>query len=254
MKDFFSLEGKTALVTGAGRGLGRKMAEGLAEYGADVILWSRTESELKETALIVESKGKKAFYQTVDVSKVSEIEKAVKKTEGFCSGIDILVNNAGMNKPQWAEEVTEEVWDAVTAVNLKGTFFTAQAVGKSMISRKKGGKIINISSQSGSVGLIKRAVYCATKGGVNSWTKALALEWAKHNITVNALAPTFVETPMTRPMLEEKEFSDYVSQNILLDRLAKEEDVVGGLIYLASRASDMVTGHTLLVDGGWTAH
>lgn len=254
MKDFFSVKGKTALVTGAGRGLGSKMAEGLAAYGADVILWSRTKAELEQTARLVEANGQKAFCQRVDVSNVSEIKEAVMKASEVFKTIDILVNNAGMNIPQWAEDVTEEAWDKMMSVNLKGAFFTAQAVGKLMIKNGNGGKIINISSQAGSVGLIKRSTYCATKGGLNLWTKVLALEWAKHNINVNAVSPTFVETPMTKPMLSDKEFSEYVFDNILFDHLAKEEDVVGAVIYLASKASDMVTGHTLMVDGGWTAH
>jgi NAD(P)-dependent dehydrogenase (short-subunit alcohol dehydrogenase family) len=149
--------------------------------------------------------------------------------------------------------VTEEAWDRVFDINLKGAFFCAQAVGKVMIRQKKG-KIINISSQSGSVGLIMRSAYCASKGGLNLLTKVLALEWGKHNILVNAIAPTFLETPMTKPMLEKKEFHDYVMGNIVLGRLAKVEDVTGAVIYLASEASNMVTGHVLLIDGGWTAH
>jgi len=138
-------------------------------------------------------------------------------------------------------------------VNVKGVFLCAQAVGRVMIRQKKG-KIINISSQSGSVGLIKRSAYCSSKGAVNQLTRVLALEWGKHNICVNALAPTFVETPMTYPMLQEKSFRDYVMGNIVLGRLCKPEDLTGGLIFLASDASDMVTGHILHIDGGWTAH
>jgi Dehydrogenases with different specificities (related to short-chain alcohol dehydrogenases) len=163
------------------------------------------------------------------------------------------VNNAGINIPQWAVDVTEEAWDTVFNINVKGLFFCAQAVGKVMIAQRKG-KIINISSQSGSVALIKRAAYCSSKGGVNLLTKVLALEWAKYNVLVNAVAATFLETPMTKPMLAEKEFRDYVMGNILLGRLAQYEDVIGAVIYLASGASNMVTGHVLLVDGGWTAH
>jgi len=163
------------------------------------------------------------------------------------------MNNAGLNVPQWAAEVTEEAWDRVMNTNLKGLFFVAQAVGKVMI-RQKRGKIINVSSQAGSVGLLRRAAYCASKGGVNQLTRVLAIEWAPHNINVNAIAPTFVETPLTRPMFQDQNFREYVMGNISLGRIGKPEDIVGAAIYLASAASDLVTGHVLLIDGGWTAH
>jgi len=256
MKEFpseFDLSGKVAIVTGAGRGMGYHMAVALARYGADVTLCSRTVSELEALGREIEKIGRRALIQRVDVTKISEIQDMVEATVKTFGHIDILVNNAGLNIPQWAEEVTEEAWDRVFDINLKGAFFCAQAVGKVMIRQKKG-KIINISSQSGSVGLIMRSAYCASKGGLNLLTKVLALEWGKHNILVNAIAPTFLETPMTKPMLEKKEFHDYVMGNIVLGRLAKVEDVTGAVIYLASEASNMVTGHVLLIDGGWTAH
>jgi 2-deoxy-D-gluconate 3-dehydrogenase len=166
--------------------------------------------------------------------------------------IDILVNNAGINVPQPSEEVTEEAWDQVHNVNLRGLFFCAQAAGKVMI-QQKGGKIINVSSQSGNVGLPLRAAYCSSKGGVNLLTKVLAIEWAKYHINVNAIAPTFIEGPFTKPMFEKKEFREYVLGNIPLGRVGQPTDVVGAVIYLASSASDLVTGHILLIDGGWTA-
>lgn len=249
----FDLSGKVALVTGAGRGMGYHIALALAKYGADLILCSRTLSELEQAKAEVERLGRRAFIQRADVTRIPEIQAMVEESVRTFGRIDVLVNNAGVNIPQWAEEVTEEAWDKVFDINLKGAFFCAQAVGKVMIRQKKG-KIINVSSQSGSVGLIMRSAYCASKGGLNLLTKVLALEWAKHNITVNAIAPTFLETPMTKPMLEKKEFRDYVMGNILLGRLARFEDVVGAVIYLASEASNMVTGHILLIDGGWTAH
>lgn len=249
----FDLSGKVALVTGAGRGMGYHIALALARYGADLIVCSRTLSELENVGKEIESLGRRVFVQRADLTKIPEIQAMVEESVRAFGRIDILVNNAGVNIPQWAEEVTEEAWDKVFNINLKGAFFCAQAVGKVMIRQKKG-KIINVSSQSGSVGLIMRSAYCASKGGLNLLTKVLALEWAKHNITVNAIAPTFLETPMTKPMLEKKEFRDYVMGNILLGRLARFEDVVGAVIYLASEASNMVTGHILLIDGGWTAH
>ena len=249
----FDLSGKVAVVTGAGRGMGRYMALDLARYGADVVLCSRTLAELEQVGGEVEALGRKALVVPTDVGRIAEIERMAAMAVERFGRIDILVNNAGMNVPQWAEEVTEEAWDRIMNINVKGVFFCAQTVGKVMIRQKKG-KIINISSQAGSVGLIKRSAYGSSKGAINQLTRVLALEWGKHNICVNALAPTFVETPMTRPMLEEKSFRDYVMGNILLGRLCKPEDLTGGLIYLASNASDMVTGHILHIDGGWTAH
>ena len=249
----FDLSGKVAVVTGAGRGIGRYMALDLARYGADVVLCSRTLSELEQVRGEVEALGRKALVAPTDVGRITEIERMTEMAVERFGRIDILVNNAGMNIPQWAEEVTEEAWDRIMNINVKGVFFCAQAVGKVMIRQEKG-KIINISSQAGSVGLIKRAAYCSSKGAINQLTRVLALEWGKHHICVNALAPTFVETPMTRPMLEEKSFREYVMGNIVLGRLCKPEDLTGGLIFLASDASDMVTGHILHIDGGWTAH
>jgi NAD(P)-dependent dehydrogenase (short-subunit alcohol dehydrogenase family) len=249
----FDLSGKVAIVTGAGRGMGYHIALALARYGADLVVCSRTLSELEKVAAEIELLGRRVLIQKMDVTNIPEIHSMVEAAVKTFGRIDLLVNNAGLNIPQWAEEVTEEAWDRVFDINLKGTFFCAQAVGKVMI-RQKRGKIINISSQSGSVGLIMRSAYCASKGGLNLLTKVLALEWAKHNILVNAIAPTFLETPMTKPMLEKKEFHDYVMGNILLGRLAKFEDVTGAVIYLASEASNMVTGHVLLIDGGWTIH
>jgi NAD(P)-dependent dehydrogenase (short-subunit alcohol dehydrogenase family) len=249
----FDLSGKVAIVTGAGRGMGYHIALALARYGADLVVCSRTVSELEKVGAEIEKLGRRVLIQKMDVTNIPEIHSMVEAAVKTFGRIDLLVNNAGLNIPQWAEEVTEEAWDRVFDINLKGSFFCAQAVGKVMI-RQKRGKIINISSQSGSVGLIMRSAYCASKGGLNLLTKVLALEWAKHNILVNAIAPTFLETPMTKPMLEKKEFHDYVMGNILLGRLAKFEDVTGAVIYLASEASNMVTGHVLLIDGGWTIH
>jgi len=249
----FDLSGKVAIITGAGRGMGYHIALALARYGADLVVCSRTVSELEKVGAEIEKLGRRVLVQKMDVTNIPEIHSMVEAAVKTFGRIDLLVNNAGINIPQWAEEVTEEAWDRVFDINLKGTFFCAQAVGKVMI-RQKSGKIINISSQSGSVGLIMRSAYCASKGGLNLLTKVLALEWAKHNILVNAIAPTFLETPMTKPMLEKKEFHDYVMGNILLGRLARFEDVTGAVIYLASEASNMVTGHVLLIDGGWTIH
>ena len=249
----FDLSGKVAIVTGAGRGMGYPIALALARYGADLVLCSRTVAELEKVKTEIETLGRRALVQRMDVTRISEIGAMVEATLKTFGHIDILVNNAGVNAPQWAEDVTEEAWDKVFNTNLKGLFFCTQAVGKVMI-RQKNGKIINVSSQSGVVGLLQRAVYCSSKGGVNLLTKVLAIEWAKYNINVNAIAPTFIETPFTKPMFEKEGFREYVLGNIPLGRIGKPEDVTGAVIYLSSEASNMVTGHILLVDGGWTAH
>ena len=249
----FDLSGKVAMVTGAGRGLGYHIALALARYGADLVIGSRTVGELEKVGAEIEGLGRRVLIKPFDVRQTSGIHDVVEEALKTFHHIDILVNNAGTNIPQWAVDVTEEAWDTIMNLNLKGLFFVAQAVGKVMI-RQKTGKIINVSSQAGSVGLLRRAAYGASKAGVNLLTKVLAIEWAPYNINVNAIAPTFIETPLAGPMLEDKEFRDYVLGNISLGRVGKPQDVVGAVIYLASAASDMVTGHVLLIDGGWTAH
>ncbi len=249
----FDLSGKVTLVTGAGRGMGYSTALALARYGADLVICSRTVSELEKVGSEIQEIGRKVLIQQMDVTKISDIHAMVETSLKTFGHIDVLVNNAGLNIPQWAVDVTEEAWDKIMNTNLRALFFCAQAVGKVMIQQKKG-KIINVSSQSGSVGLLQRAAYCASKGGVNLLTKVLAVEWAKYNINVNAIAPTFIETPLTKPMFEKEEFRKYVLGNIPLGRVGQPEDVIGGVIYLASEASNLVTGHILLIDGGWTAH
>ena len=247
----FDLSGKVALVTGAARGLGREYALGLARYGADVIACDIL-PEIKDIKPEIERLGRKALVYQTDVCKIPEIYAMVNESVSALGHIDILVNNAGVNIPQWAIDVTEEAWDRVINLNLKGLFFCCQAVGKVMIRQKKG-KIINVSSTMGSVGLERRAAYSSSKAGVNLLTKVLAIEWAPYNINVNAIAPTFVETPLTKPMFEEKGFRDSVLGKIPMGRIAQPKDVTGAVIYLASEAADMVTGHVLLIDGGWTA-
>jgi len=249
----FDLSGKVAIVTGAGRGMGYHFALALARYGADLVICSRTISELEKTKEEIEKLGRKALIQKVDVLRIPEIYSMVEEVVKAFSHIDILVNNAGVNIPQWAVDVNEEAWDRVIDTNLKALFFCAQAVGKVMI-RQKNGKIINISSQTGTVAIPQRAAYCSSKGGVNQLTKVLAIEWAKYNINVNAIAPTFIETPFSKPMFEKEGFREFVLENIVLGRIGQPQDVIGALIYLASEASNFVTGHVLLVDGGWTAH
>lgn len=249
----FDLSGKIALVTGAGRGIGFHTALALAKYGADVIVSSRTVPELENVASAIENMGRRAMIQSADITDVNQIRSMVDAARETFGRIDILVNNAGINRPQPAVDVTEENWDLIMNTNLKGLFFCAQAVGRVMIAQKYG-KIINISSDAGSVGLLKRAAYCASKGGVNLLTKVLAIEWAAHHINVNAIAPAFIETPLTEPMFRDQGFREYVLGNTPLGRVGQPEEVSGAVVFLASRASDYMTGHVMLVDGGWTAH
>ena len=249
----FDLSGKIALVTGAGRGIGFHTALALAKYGADVIVSSRTVSELETVAGAIEDMDRRAMIQSADITDVNQIRSMVDAAIETFGRIDILVNNAGINRPQPAVDVTEENWDLIMNTNLKGLFFCAQAVGRVMIAQKYG-KIINISSDAGSVGLLKRTAYCASKGGVNLLTKVLALEWAPHNVNVNAIAPAFIETPLTEPMFRDQEFREYVLGNTPLGRVGQPEEVSGAVVFLASKASEYMTGHVMLVDGGWTAH
>ena len=249
----FSLTDRVALVTGAGRGIGRHLAQGLARYGADIIATGRTVSQLEEAAQEIRQLGRRCLVVPMDITQKADIEKGVEKAFQHFGRIDILVNNAGINIPKPALEVTEEDWRRVLDSNLTGLFFCCQAVGRIMVNQKSG-KIINISSQTGTVAIQWRAAYCSSKAGVNLLTKVLALEWGPHNINVNAVAPTFIETPMTRPMLENPAFREMVLNKILLGRVGQPKDVLGAVIYLASEASSLVTGHVLLVDGGWTAH
>jgi len=250
----FDLTGKKALVTGAGRGIGKAVALGLARAGADIGLVARTESELNAVAGQVQEIGRRAVVAASDLTVTADIAALVGGLAGQLGGIDILVNNAGTNIPQDSVDVTEDAWDTIMAINLKSCFFMAQSVGKLMIEQGRGGRIINMSSETGAVALIKRAAYCASKAGLNLVTKVLAMEWGPHQILVNAIAPTFVETEMTKPMLADPQFRQYALAKNVLKRFGTPDDVAGAVIYLASPAANLVTGHILAVDAGWTAH
>jgi NAD(P)-dependent dehydrogenase (short-subunit alcohol dehydrogenase family) len=250
----FDLGGQRAIVTGAGRGIGKAIALGLAEAGADVGLVSRTTSELEAVAEQIQALGRRAVPIVSDLTETDRLESLVQELTGKLGGIDILVNNAGINIPQDAGEVTVDAWDRIMDINLKASFFLAQAVGRVMIRQGRGGRIINISSQTGSVALLKRAAYCASKAGLNLVTKVLALEWGSHGILVNAVAPTFIETELSKGFLADPKFREYALAKNLLGRIGTPEEVVGAVIYLASPESSLVTGHVLLVDAGWTAH
>jgi NAD(P)-dependent dehydrogenase (short-subunit alcohol dehydrogenase family) len=236
-------------VTGAGRGIGRGCAIALAEAGAAVMLMARSRSELEETACELRAMGRNVQSIVCDVTDSRQVKEAV----DFLEQIDILVNNAGTNVPEPFLEVTEENLDKMLAVNVKGVFLVAQAAARRMVERGEGGSIINISSQMGHVGAPRRTVYCATKHAVEGLTKAMAVELAPHNVRVNSVAPTFVETPMSKPFLEDETFREDTLSRIPLGRLGQVEDVAGAVLFLASPTAGLITGASLLVDGGWTA-
>jgi 2-deoxy-D-gluconate 3-dehydrogenase len=249
-----SLSGKIALVTGAGSGIGKISAIQLAQNGAELILLGRNEKKLAETSSEISKSVEKCKWYSVDVTETKEISNSVQKIRKECGEIDILVNSAGVNIPQKAEDVTIEAWNTIMDTNVKGLFFCCQAVGlQSMIPRKQG-VIVNISSQAGKVALPLRAAYCSSKGAVDQLTRVLAFEWAKYGIRVNAVAPTFVETPFTKEMLIDQEFKDFVMNKIPLKRLATPLEVANAVCFLATNQSSMITGAIIPVDGGWTIH
>lgn len=247
------LDGQTAMVTGASQGLGRHIALALAEAGADLVLVARQADALAAVAAEAESLGRRAVFVPADLSRVDEIQRAVQAARSRCDAINILVNNAGTNVQQMAVDVTEAAWDQVMNINLKGTFFTAQAVGRLMIEQGKGGRIINIASQYGEVGFYKRAAYCSSKGGMVQLTRVLAIEWAPYGIRVNAVGPTWTDSPLARRLIEDDVMASEVPKRIPIGRMGRPEEVAAAVLYLASEGADLVTGHHLLVDGGWTA-
>lgn len=239
------------MITGANKGLGLAVAEMLAEAKANVALVARHEESLQQIAEKLKADGHTADHFAFDLTNTRDMPDLFQRIHQTFGKIDVLINNAGTNIPVKAEEVTEEQWDQIHDINLKSVFFASQAAGKYMMEQKQG-KIINMSSQMAFVGYYKRAAYSSSKGGITQLTKSLAVEWASYHINVNAVAPTFIETPMTAKMFEDPEFRREVLGNIPLGRLAREEDIFGAVLLLASSASDMITGHTLRVDGGWT--
>ena len=249
----FDLTGRTALVTGAARGLGRAIAVALAHAGADVALGLKNPNSAADVVSEIEGMGRRAVRVALDVTDLRQIDAGVAATLAAFGKIDILVNNVGLGPPNLAENVTEADFDLTVAANLKGTFFVSQAVGRAMIGRKSG-RIVNLSSQAGFAALPGEAVYCMTKAGVSHLTKCLAVEWGKHGITVNAVAPTFIETPGTDKMLSDKAFrADVIERIAALHRIGAPMDVAGAVVFLCSPAAGMITGDTLMIDGGWTA-
>jgi NAD(P)-dependent dehydrogenase (short-subunit alcohol dehydrogenase family) len=241
----FRLDGRRALVTGAGRGIGFASAAALAEAGARVTLIARSSSEIEAAAELMTG----AEAAVLDVSDLAAVASFMSQRPAF----DILVNNAGTNRPKPIQEVTEEDFDTVLDLNLKSAFFVAQACTRRLIEENKTGSLIHISSQMGHVGGPNRTLYCASKWAVEGMSKSIALDLARYGIRSNTIAPTFIETPMTQPFLADPAFRSSVLQKIKLGRLGQIEDLMGAILFLASDASLLMTGTSLVVDGGWTA-
>lgn len=248
----FDLTNKRALVTGAATGLGAAIAIALAKSGADVAVSDKPGVSLDETAQAVTAAGRRAVKIEMDIRDLGQIRQGVSAAERDLGPLDILVNNAGINRPTPGLELTEEIWDDHYDTNVKGGFFVTQAVAPGMISRRWG-RIIFISSQSGLIGIPGQPAYCSSKGAIIQLAKTLGIEWAKHGLTVNSVAPTFVETNLTRKRLQNPEFSKFVLGKIPCGKLALPEHIAAAVVYLASDEAAMVNCDTLRVDGGWTA-
>lgn len=245
----FRLDGKRALVTGAGRGIGLAMAAALAQAGAEVTLAARTEFEITQVASQIKAAGGKAVATSLDVSDIDSVKQFFDNQLPF----DIVINNAGTNRPKPMSEVSEDDYDAVLDLNVKSAFFVSQAASQKMIAAGLKGSIIHIGSQMGHVGGPNRTLYCASKWAIEGLNKAMALDLAPFGIRSNTICPTFIETPMTKPFFENKDFLDSVLSKIKLGRLGTVEDLMGAVVFLASDASSLMTGTSMLLDGGWTA-
>ncbi|MEC8200986.1 MAG: SDR family NAD(P)-dependent oxidoreductase [Pseudomonadota bacterium] len=244
----FRLDGRRALITGGGRGIGLAAAAALAEAGAHVTLTARTSSEIEDAAESIRSDGGSADAIVLDMLDTAAMRSVVETTDPF----DILINNAGTNRPKTMLETTEDDFDAVLDLNLRAAYFVAQAVTDKMLAAKIPGSVINISSQMGHVGGPLRTVYCSSKWAIEGLTKSLAMELGSHGIRVNSIAPTFIETPLAKEMLKDPAFREAVLSKIKLSRTGQVEDLMGAIVFLASDAAAMITGASLLVDGGWT--
>jgi len=249
------VDNKVCLITGSGSGLGRAMAEGLAHYGADIIITELpSKMNIAEQAAneLRQQYGRKVLALPLDLPNLDSINAMTGAAVAEFGRIDVLVNNAGIQIAKAALEVTEDDWDKVLDTNLKGAFFCAQSVGRQMV-KQNSGRIINIASQNGVVGYMKRAAYCSAKAGLVNLTRVLAIEWAEYGINVNAIGPTFIRTALTAQTFADKAIADDLIGRIPLGRIGEPEEVIGAVVFLASDSASLVTGHTLLVDGGWTA-
>lgn len=246
----FSLTDQTFLITGAGRGIGRALAIGMAEAGANIILVARTERDLKETAQEIERLGRMAYIFPCDITDRKQVVETVARVYEQVPQIDGLVNNAGMNIRSKALDVTEDEWETIQQTNLKSAFFFAQEIGKRM--QEKGGSILNIASVAGHVALRTGVVYATTKAAMIQMTKVLALEWGPQNIRVNAIGPWYFKTPLTEPLLKDPTYLQEIVDVTPLGRVGELEELVGPAVFLSSAAARYVTGQTLYVDGGMT--
>lgn len=245
----FRLDGQRALVTGAGRGIGLAAAAALAGAGAHVVLLARTAEELDAVATAIREAGGSADTLVADVLQIEQTQERLASAGYF----DILVNNAGTNRPMPMQKVQPADFDAVMDLNVRAAFFVAQAVVQGLLAAGRPGSLIHVGSQMGHVGASDRSVYCASKWAIEGMSKAFALDLAEYGIRSNTIAPTFTESPLTAPFLKDESFRRGVLAKIKLGRLGKVEDLMGAVVYLASTASSMVTGTSLIVDGGWTA-
>ena len=249
----FDLTSQVALVTGAARGLGRAISLALAQAGADVALGLRDINVAGDVGDEIRAMGRRVLPLQMDVREMQQIRAAIDAAVAYYGRLDILVNNAGVAPENPAEDVREEDFDLTLDVNLKGTFFASQLAGRVMIQQRHG-RIINMSSQAGFAALPTESVYCMTKAAIAHLTKCLAVEWGQHNITVNAVAPTFIRTPGTESALANAEFrADVVERVAALHRIGEPMEVAGAVVFLASPAASLITGETILIDGGWTA-
>jgi 2-deoxy-D-gluconate 3-dehydrogenase len=249
--EMFSLKGKSGIVTGAGSGIGKAIAKGLVQAGAEIVIVGRNRERLEKAATEIEKFGGPVIALQADISKMEEIKKVVDRAVKEFGKIDFLFNNAGIVRRAPSEDFTEKDWDETISTNLKGPFFLAQAVARVMIYQKRKGKIINTSSLSAVQGGKRVPAYAASKGGLSQVTKSMANDWAKYNILVNALGPGWVKTELTEPLQQDRERYAEITNRIPLGRWADPEDLMGAAVFLASDASDYITGQTIFVDGGW---
>ncbi|MGE3075639.1 MAG: SDR family NAD(P)-dependent oxidoreductase [Dehalococcoidia bacterium] len=250
--ELFSLKGRVAVITGAGRGLGRSMALALAAAGADVVATSRTSAEIETLRDEIRALGRRSEAVACDTTDESQVGRLFEQAVGRLGRLDVLVNNAGINIRKPVLELSLDEYRQVLSTNLEGYFLCARAAGRILVPQGSG-KVINISSIMGRIALATQAAYASSKGAIEQLTKVLAIEWAPSNVQVNAIAPTYFETELTKPLFEDPERREFITGRTPMGRWGKPHELAGAVIYLASGASDYVTGHTLVVDGGWTA-